>query len=64
MCSFKIAAIKVLRKSKEPLHYDEITKRAIEQDLIVTSGATPDATMNSRITSVLSTKKTNLLLSE
>ena len=57
MCSFKIAAIKVLRKSKEPLHYDEITKRAIEQDLIVTSGATPDATMNSRITSDIKHEK-------
>ncbi len=57
MASFKIAAIKVLRKSKESLHYNEITKQAIDQNLIVTSGATPDATMNAQITLDIKHKK-------
>ncbi len=49
MASFKLAAIKILREAKEPLHYDEITKRAIEKNLIETSGATPESTMNALI---------------
>lgn len=50
MTSFKRAAVKVLRDSKEPLHYKEITKRALEEALIETSGATPERTMNTQIT--------------
>ncbi|MGZ4902263.1 MAG: HTH domain-containing protein, partial [Halobacteriota archaeon] len=38
MVSFKLAAIKVLQEANEALHYDEITKRALEQGLIETSG--------------------------
>lgn len=55
--SFKLAAIKILRKSKTSLHYQEITKRAIEQNLIETSGATPDYTMNAQITTDIKFKK-------
>jgi hypothetical protein len=40
--SFKLAAIRVLQDAKAPLHIDEITKRALENSLIETSGATPD----------------------
>jgi len=57
MVSFKLAAIKILRKSKEPLHYSEITNRAIEQNLIVTSGITPSFTMNAQITTDIKFKK-------
>jgi len=49
MTSFKLAAIKVLRDAKEPLHYKEITKRALEEALIETSGATPERTMNTQM---------------
>jgi len=49
MTSFKLSAIKILREAKEPLHYEEITKRAIEKNLIETQGATPEATMNAII---------------
>lgn len=49
MVSFKLAAIKILKEAKEPLHYEEITKRALEQNLIETSGATPEATMNAQL---------------
>lgn len=49
MPSFKLAAIKVLRELKKPLHYKDITKRALEQNLIETSGSIPEATMNAQI---------------
>jgi len=45
MNSFKKAAYQVLLKSG-PLHYKEITKKAIQQKLIKSSGITPWATMN------------------
>ena len=57
MASFKLAAINVLRKSKKPLHYRDITKLAIEQSLIETSGLTPENTMNAQITSDIKFKK-------
>ena len=49
MTSFRLAAIKILREAKQPLHYEEITKQAIEKNLIETQGATPEATMNAII---------------
>jgi len=57
MGMFKIAAIKILRKSKESLHYTEITNRAIDQNLIETSGATPALTMNAQITTDIKSRK-------
>lgn len=47
--SFKSAAIKVLKTSKKPIHYKELTKKALEQNLVKTSGATPQETMNAEI---------------
>ena len=49
MNKFKNAALQVLTESKTPLHYREITKRAIEQGLLETDGATPEATMNAQL---------------
>lgn len=43
--SFKEAAIKILNEADEPLSAKDITKIAIEEALIETSGVTPDATM-------------------
>jgi HB1, ASXL, restriction endonuclease HTH domain len=45
MNTFKSSAIQVLKKAGKPLHYSEITKMALETGLLVTEGATPDATM-------------------
>lgn len=59
LVSFKLSAIKILRESKEPLHYEEITKRAIDQNLIETSGATPEKTMNAIITRDMKFNKEN-----
>lgn len=50
MASFKLAAKKILKESEKPLHYEEITRLALEKNLIETSGATPEATMNACIT--------------
>jgi len=43
------AALAVLQTAKQPLHYAEITRRALEQGLIVPTGLTPEATMGSRL---------------
>jgi restriction system protein len=43
------AALAVLQAAKLPLHYAEITRRALEQGLIVPTGLTPEATMGSRL---------------
>ncbi|HET59733.1 MAG TPA: restriction endonuclease [Chloroflexi bacterium] len=39
----------VLQNAKEPLHYQEITKRILQQNLWITEGKTPDATINARV---------------
>ena len=59
MTSFKLAAIRILREAQEPLHYEEITKRALEQNLVETSGSTPELTMNAQITTDIKYKKEN-----
>lgn len=57
MSSFRLSAIKILRESKIPLHYEEITKRALENNLIETTGSTPENTMNAVITTDIKNKK-------
>lgn len=49
MNKFKYAAIKILKDAKEPLHYAAITEQAIEQGILETEGATPEASMNAQI---------------
>src|ERR1700712_3773853 len=49
MNKFKVAAIQILSEAKEPLHYKEITKRAIEKGILETDGATPDSSMNAQL---------------
>jgi restriction system protein len=46
---FMASALRVLEESGEPLHYREITHRALGKGWIVTKGATPEATMSARI---------------
>ncbi|MFO7632018.1 MAG: restriction endonuclease, partial [Caldilinea sp.] len=43
------AAYAVLQAAKQPLHYSDITRRALEHELIVPTGLTPEATMGSRL---------------
>jgi restriction system protein len=49
--SFTDAAEQVLKKSatKQPMHYKEITKQALDLGLIITRGQTPDQTMYAQI---------------
>jgi len=42
---FKDAAYKVLKQAGKPLHYNEITERALASNLLETAGQTPHATM-------------------
>ncbi len=50
LMNFKSAAVKVLVSANQPLHYKEITKRAIDLGLIKNTGKTPDQTMSGTIT--------------
>lgn len=50
MNTFKQSAIEVLKKSRKPLHYTEITRLALESGILETEGATPEASMNAQIT--------------
>ena len=56
MNKFRNAAIRILEESKEPLHYKEITKRAMEKGILKTEGKTPDASMNAQIVTEINSK--------
>lgn len=47
--SFKQAAIKILKDAEEPLTAKEIVNIALEEELIESSGATPEATMAAQL---------------
>jgi hypothetical protein len=47
--TFLEAAYEILKRAGEPLHYTEITARALAAGLLDTRGQTPDATMGSRL---------------
>lgn len=47
--SFKEAAIKILNEADEPLTAKEITKIALDEELIETSGETPEATVAAQL---------------
>ena len=47
--SFKEAAIRILKEAEEPLSAREITKIALDKEMIETSGATPEATMAAQL---------------
>lgn len=47
--SYLDAAYLILHQAGQPLRYEEITARALEQQLISPQGLTPEATMASRL---------------
>ena len=53
--TFLEAAYQILKSSRRPLTTQEITKRALEQGLIDTSGKTPGATMSAALYRALRT---------
>lgn len=57
MNTFKQSAIEILKKAKKPLHYNEITRLALESGLLETEGSTPESTMNAQIVMDINHKK-------
>lgn len=51
--SFGEAAWKVLREAGKPLHYRELTDRAIDAGLVDTHGRTPARTMNAQLSTAI-----------
>jgi len=47
--TFLEAAYKILKEKKKPLHYEEITRIAIERGLIETEGKSPELSMHSSL---------------
>ena len=47
--SYKAAALQALKEAGQPLHYQEITHQAVEQELINPQGLTPEATMGAQL---------------
>lgn len=46
---FKTAAYKILKRSKGPLHYRDITAKALDMGILETEGATPEASLNAQL---------------
>jgi hypothetical protein len=55
--NFLDAAHRILSQAREPLHYTEITSRALQANILDTKGQTPDASMGSRL--YVDTKRPN-----
>ena len=49
MNTFKSSAIQVLQKAGKPLHVSDITKMALEDGILVTESAVPEATMGAQL---------------
>ena len=47
--TFKSAAIKILKEAKKPMHYKEISRKVLDQDIVQTEGVTPEQTIQSVI---------------
>jgi restriction system protein len=47
--NFLDAAFVILKQANAPLHYADITRRALTQDILDTKGQTPEATMGARL---------------
>lgn len=49
MNKYLAAARTILTKAPDGLHYEEITRRALDRGLVTTSGKTPEASMNAQL---------------
>jgi restriction system protein len=47
--SYKEAAVQVLEEAGQPLHYREIARRSVDEELINPQGLTPEATMGAQL---------------
>ena len=55
--SFLASAEKILEQSRKPMHYKDITEKALKKGLLFTSGRTPEATMNAQLVTELKRTK-------
>jgi hypothetical protein len=53
MNTYLTAARTILKDAPAGLHYEELTRRALDQGLITTSGKTPEASMNAQLSTVI-----------
>lgn len=49
MNRFQAAAVAILLENKKPMHYKDITKKALERGLLESKGSTPEISMNSQL---------------
>ncbi|MDD9885719.1 MAG: group I intron-associated PD-(D/E)XK endonuclease [Gammaproteobacteria bacterium] len=57
MATFKDIAYKILKEAGEPLHYKEITKRALADGSLKTGGKTPEFTMHASLSADINCQK-------
>jgi hypothetical protein len=51
--TFLEAALKILERERKPLHYKELTERAMERKLLTFVGRTPEVTMQTQLTNAV-----------
>lgn len=57
MKGFKLAAFEILKEAEAPMHYKEITEKALEKGLITTDGDSPEHTMISQLSTEIKSKQ-------
>lgn len=55
--SFLASAEKILEQSGKPMHYKDITEKALKKGLLFSTGRTPEATMNAQLVTELKRAK-------
>src|SRR5256885_12798505 len=48
--TFLEAALEILKRERKPLHYKELTERAMDKKLLTFVGRTPEVTMQTQLT--------------
>src|ERR1041384_465273 len=51
--TFLEAALEILRRERKPLHYKELTERAMDKKLLTFVGRTPEVTMQTQLTNAV-----------
>ena len=51
--TFLEAALEILKRERKPLHYKELTEKAMERKLLTFVGRTPEVTMQTQLTSAV-----------
>src|SRR5437667_5651027 len=51
--TFLEAALEILKRERKPLHYKELTERAMDKKLLTFVGRTPEVTMQTQLTAAV-----------